>query len=268
MTPKNISVASVEPKKPPPKKCAAEKKPTARILQLLAGTRQAGESNDAVKACNGYLMLPHRSLSKLWKNYQAGVTESDQKLPVSGTPTQSLGVLKNWCAKYDWVDRADIFDDRTQRAKIEVHDLAMQTGLAAPFARVRFLKEAFSVLEEDFSETDATGRRHNLWLAEPRAIPVDDGHGNVKMEVFDIYRYNAPLVSQLFQLLDDIAKETNGRRMADGSDELLEALILKVGTDRLPANTLARIAAGENAFAVLLDTINALNIDAVPSNVP
>ena len=270
-TPKTKNVAAIKPKKPAAKRSRAKKPskssestPAPLTLQPLAGTRREGESDKAVLACNDYLRLPHRSLGKLHRCYMRQVTEIDQNRPISASAGPGLSSLKQWSAHNEWPERAALYEYVLERERSDIHKLYLRTGIAAPYARVQFLKEVFSVLEDDFSEMDVTGRRHNLWLAEPRAIPVDDGNGNVKMEVFDIYRYNAPLVSHLFQVLDDLAKETNGRRVGDRAEELLKALIMKVGADKLPLNLVNRIAAGEGAYEVLIDAINQLDVSSLP----
>jgi len=240
-------------------------------LQPLAGTRQEGESDKAVLACNDYLRLPNRSLRKLRNLYSKQVAETEKPSETErnraglAVPTSSLGTLYEWSATFDWFARSVLFDVSAEQEKDEIHKASMRTGVAAPFERLAILKEMTALIEEELFSEDDTGRLHNLWLAEPRAIPIDDGNGNVKMEIFDIYRYNAPLVSQLFQVLDDIAKETNGRRVGDRAEKLLMALIMKVGADRLPLNLVNRIAAGEGAYEVFIDAINELDVSSLPT---
>ena len=236
-------------------------------LQPLAGTRQDGESDKAVLACNDYLRLPNRSLRKLRNLYQQQVSEAEKpdetrRNPTGlAVPTLSLYTIGEWSADYGWLVRSVIFDRQAEIEKTDAHKIYVRTGAASPFERIRLLKDLLSMVEEElFSEEDGSNRLHNLWLAEPKVVPTPDGGA----EVVDIYRYNAPLVAQYLQVLDDLAKETNGRRVGDRAEELLKALIMKVGADKLPDNIVKRIAAGEGAFEVLLDAINALDVSALP----
>lgn len=170
-------------------------------LKLLAGERQRSESNNAVIACNDWLRMgPGRTLVSLLSRY----TRSNENSP----PTRSEGTLKQWSSRFNWPDRAVIFDARWEAFKNEQRARVFNTELALDFERVVTLNELSSFLLGQLYEKGEDGSYHNLWLPDVKII----GYGD-SAEAVDIERFNAPLVAQIRGLLDDIAKETAGRRI-------------------------------------------------------
>lgn len=170
-------------------------------VQLLAGQRQKGEKLTAVQACNDWLRLGRgRSLPKLLETY----TENDQELP----PTRSMGTLKGWSSRYNWKDRSEEYDAELERQKNERRRQVMESGLALDFERVDELKILAKFLRDQIYEQGESGIYHNVWLPDVKQI---GSGGNV--ERVDIERFNAAIISELRGALDDLAKETGGRKL-------------------------------------------------------
>lgn len=171
----------------------------AARLKLLAGERQPGESARAVQACNDFLRQgPGRSLPRLLKRY----TKTHQD-----PPTRSLDTLKDWSAKYGWTARAEAFDVGVEKLKNIQRQKELGTGLALDFKRVHDLKVLALRLRRQVYARDGAGRMFNLWLRDVKWI----GSGELGREV-DIERFNAALVDQYRGTLDDLARETGGRK--------------------------------------------------------
>lgn len=173
-------------------------------VELLAGDRQSTEKDKAVAACNDYLRMgPGRSLQKLWTRYQA-VTDP---LP----PTRRITTLKEWSSAFGWQERATFYDSRIERKKTEQSDKrrqqALESGFALDYERVLTLKKMASLLLGQLYEKGENGVYHNLWVPDVKQIG-----GSVFAERVDIERFNAPLISEIRGLLDDLAKETGGRK--------------------------------------------------------
>jgi hypothetical protein len=162
-------------------------------IRLLAGERQDSESNRAVQACNDYLRLGvHRTLSKVEGGYPKG----------------SLG---GWSIKYRWAERAEQYDAQLEmeknRAVEERRATVMQDGLSLDFERVGALKKLAGFLEGQIYETeevDGETRYPKLWLRDYKTTRLGD--------FLEVFRFNAPLIDQYRGLLDDIARETGGRK--------------------------------------------------------
>jgi hypothetical protein len=170
---------------------------------LLAGNLQSGESRKAVLACNDYLRLgPGRSLAKLLHRYQTGP---------EAPPTKRLKTLKDWSAAYGWQARAAAYDAEIEREKNEALEArrreAMQTGLALDFERVLELKKLAGFLIGQAYEQGTDERYHNIWLPDVKQV----GSGEDAQRV-DIERFNGAMLEQLRGTLDDLAKETGGRK--------------------------------------------------------
>lgn len=168
-------------------------------MEPLVGQRQKGESLRAVQACNDYMRLgPGRSLSSLLALY----AKSDQLIP----PTQSMGALKRWSAKYTWQERAGSYDAQTEESKNIIATERMKTGLALPHERVQKLKDLAAFLEVQMFEQGEEGKYHNVWLPDVKQIG-----GGEYAERVDIERFNSAIIEQYRGVLDDLAKETGGR---------------------------------------------------------
>lgn len=170
------------------------------MTELLAGQRKEGESSKAVQACNDYLRMgPGRSLQKLHHIY----TESTPEQP----PTKELRTLKEWSRRYDWQARVALYDTAVQEQKTALAKEAMQTGLAATYERVLALKKLAATLAAEIWREDGSLVPGKVWLKDAKQI----GAGPLAERV-DLIRFNAPLIEQFRGVLDDLARETGGRK--------------------------------------------------------
>jgi hypothetical protein len=219
-------------------------------IELLAGVRGERESDKAVQACNDYLRMgPGRSLRGLVERYQTA-TEAP--------PTQRLKSLKDWSRFHTWQDRAAAYDAAVERQKNDALDArrreVMERGLALDYERVKKLERLAELLESQVHEEaeDATGqaRYPNVWLRDFRNISgvipgMDEEEDGIIWKREVIYRFNSALIDQYRGTLDDIAKETGGRKQQ--TDNLLRY----VDFSKLSAEQVDRIAAGEDPIRVL-----------------
>lgn len=170
-------------------------------IEPLAGQRQSGETTRAVQAANDYLRLGRgRTLPLLLEQY---CTEMSQNVP----PTTVLRTLKHWSSRYDWAARAEAYDAELEAQKTARAQEIMATGLALEHERVEELKDLYALLKAQLYEQGEDGVLHNLWLPDVKQI----GAGEYAERV-DIERYNSPLVNDMRGVLDDLAKETGGRK--------------------------------------------------------
>ena len=170
------------------------------VVSLLSGERQKSESFRAIQACNDYLRMgPGRSLRLLLEQYR----KSEQNL----APTRSQGTLWGWSARFGWQERAAAYDARLEADKDARTAEIMQSGLAVAHERVVKLKDLAGFLEGQLYEQGEDGVYHNVWLPDVKQI----GSG-LDAERVDIERFNAPIIEQYRGTLDDLAKETGGRK--------------------------------------------------------
>lgn len=141
-----------------------------------------------------------RSVADLWRKY----AKADKNLH----PTQSYPTLRNWAARFDWKDRAGVYDAELERQKNALRQEIMQSGLALDYKRAIELKRLAHFLIEQVYEQGENGNYHNVWLPDVKQI----GAGK-NIERIDIERFNAAIISELRGVLDDLAKETGGRRL-------------------------------------------------------
>lgn len=174
-------------------------------LNPLVGARQSGESDNAVIACNDWLRMgPGRSLPALLKKY----TEFNQIAP----PTTSEGTLKHWSSKFSWAERAAEFDTHWETIKNEERAAELNFGLSLDYERIRKLKRLSDLLESqiyELSDPDPlTGKqsRINLWVPDVKVVGAGEA-----AEVVDIERFNAALLREYRETLNDLAKEVGGR---------------------------------------------------------
>jgi hypothetical protein len=118
-----------------------------------------------------------------------------------------LATLKAWSKRYSWQHRADEYDAELERQKNERRQQVMNDGLALDFERVDKLKQLGHFLLEQIYEQGEDGLYHNVWLPDVKQIGSGDSAERV-----DIERFNAAIISELRGVLDDLAKETGGRR--------------------------------------------------------
>ncbi len=174
--------------------------PTLLPLVLLAGDVQPGESPRALQACNDFLRLGEgRSLVRLLARY----TKTDQNQP----PTRSRPTLKDWSMRFDWATRALLYDATViEQAKNARRAAVMETGLALDYERVAVLGDLAQLLLGQLEERNEAGNQHRLWVPDVKAV----GSGPFT-QIVDIERFNAPLLSELRGVLEDLAQETGGR---------------------------------------------------------
>jgi len=122
-------------------------------------------------------------------------------------PTRSLSTLKAWSSRYDWQQRFEIYDAELERQKNERRKQVMESGLALDFERTDELKRLAHFLIDQIYEQGENGSYHNVWLPDVKQI----GSGN-KVERVDIERFNAAIIGELRGVLDDLAKESGGRK--------------------------------------------------------
>ena len=172
----------------------------SKEVELLAGAPFDGESQKAIKACNDYLRMGGlRSLPKLHKKY----TKTHKNTP----PTSSLDTLKKWSSDFDWQARAAEYDAELEDRKNERRSAVMEKALALDYERVAKLKKLASFLEGQIYEKDDDGNYPRVWVPDVKQIG-----GGEHAERVDIVRFNASLVSEYRSTLDDLAKETGGRK--------------------------------------------------------
>jgi len=176
------------------------------IIEPLAGQRQKSESSRAVQACNDYLRMgAGRSIAGLCRQYQES--------PENTTPTEKVNTIHKWSQKYDWAARAETHDAEIERQKNERAAEIMQSGLALEHERVDVLKRLAGFLDGQLYERGEDGVYHNVWLPDVKQI----GSGEFAERV-DIERFNAAIIDQYRSTLDDLAKETGGRRLKQELD--------------------------------------------------
>lgn len=169
-------------------------------LQILAGEKQKGESARALQACNDYLRMgPGRSLRALAVNY----SETQQNT----TPTRSPDTLFQWSTRFDWQSRAELYDEQLEAAKNARRAEIMASGLALDYERVIELKDLTAFLKTQLYEQGEAGAYHNVWLPDVKQIGSGDSAERV-----DIVRFNGAIFEQYRGALDDLAKETGGRK--------------------------------------------------------
>lgn len=219
------------------------------VVQLLAGERQGGESSRAVQACNDYLRMgPGRSLRKLAQKYSR--TKRNQ------APTESEGTLFEWSTTFAWQERAAAYDTELDLQRTERKRKEFETGLALDFERIHKLKRLALFLERQIYEEEdpaavivvGEGAREvavsaspfpNVWVRDVKAV------ANQRVDVF---RFNAAILEQFRGVLDDLARETGGRRQKTDHS----GLIASIDLSKLSTEQVERIAAGEDVMQVIL----------------
>lgn len=158
------------------------------------------ESPRARQAWADYLALgPGRSLEHLAREYQSR-TES--------VPTRQLSRIKRWSVDFGWQARlTEIADMQAREAaerEAEYRRGILDDGYALAHERVQALKVLGQML---FAELTAEGVDSRLWVTETKGIGGGENFKTVGLE-----RFNHHEVEQLRGVLDDIAKETGGRK--------------------------------------------------------
>lgn len=160
-------------------------------VQLLVGERKEGESDKAAIALNDYLRMgAGRSLEKLYQSY----TETTLERP----PSANLRWLKEWSRLYGWQERASAYDALMDIAKTEEINRLRTEGLATDYERIRELDELYQALKDEFNGGKG------LWYKDTKL--------SAKGDTVDVDVFNKALVDSMRGVLDDIAKETGGRK--------------------------------------------------------
>jgi hypothetical protein len=147
-------------------------------------------------------MGPGRSLADLARQYH----ETPQN-----AATLSLYTLQAWSKRYGWQERASGYDVGLESLKNERAREIMQTGLSLTHERVDKLKTLAGFLETQIFEQGEDDEYHNVWLPDVKQI----GAGEYAERV-DIERFNSAIFEQYRGILDDLAKETGGRKEKQG----------------------------------------------------
>lgn len=240
------------------------------------GVRGEGESNPAISACNDFLRLGvGRSLRALLRVYLTARTspnpsqpsQTPANPPISSVlggisplpPTKSIETLKDWAAKYNWNERASLFDLSWEEEKEAARKAVMDEGFGLDYERARGLKRLARLLESHIfekSEIPSTStlpevesyQFHNLWCHDVKSIGVGEF-----AETVDTVKFNAALVSQWRGLLDEIAKETNGRRPSASVELFLKSVQKRLDYSRMSPAQIERVSRGEHPLVVLLE---------------
>ena len=161
--------------------------------------QQKGESKKAYTAFGDYCQMgAGRSLSLLVNQYQTNT----KPIP----PTKNITSLKVWSSRYEWQARVTQYDRAVQmeaEAKAAAYRASiLEQGYAVQHERVKALNELAELLLWELRKED------KRWVKDVKGIGKDDRYERV-----EIVRFNAPLIDQFRGALDDLAKETEGRKL-------------------------------------------------------
>jgi len=115
------------------------------------------------------------------------------------------------------------YDAQVEERKNEIARQEMQSGLALAHERVHKLKDLSGFLEGQLYEVGENGVYHNVWLPDVKQI----GSGEFAERV-DIERFNAAIIDQFRATLDDLAKETGGRKTHTDITSDGKAIVVRV----------------------------------------
>jgi hypothetical protein len=180
------------------------------VVALLAGKPLSGEVERNRIACNDYLRMgAGRSLAKLRQMYVEYTSEKP--------PTVHLRTLQRWSSVYDWQARAAAYDAEIEQQKTAYVEQrrreALESGLALDFERVLTLKHLADTLGREIWERSGEFIKDAIWLPDVKSI----GSGEFA-ERIDIVRFNRAILEEFRSVLDDLAKETGGRRQKSDVD--------------------------------------------------
>jgi hypothetical protein len=252
-------------------------------VELIVGDKVKGESKNAIIACNDYLRMgPTRSLRTLEAQYRE--TSLNLAPTISIGTLNDWSKKFGWQERaeiYDAAIEAEKIEAEKarQRAMAERRKAIMEEGVALDFERVERLKRLADFLEaqvfyepqvdeqaarligiagllgladevenkDDLSDiariilakldaNDPSAKYPHVWARDVRALAGG--------KTVDIVRFNSALLAELRATLDDIAKETGGRRQ--------RTVVENIDYGKLTDEQLARIAAGEDPVQVIL----------------
>lgn len=167
--------------------------------ELLSGIPFKNENDIHIVACNAYLRQgPTRKISHVVDAFSKKFHED-----LGGTEINWQVVAK----EFQWKERAIAFDAKIEQERNEAWTRVMTSGLSVDYNRVEALKGIAKVLIDQFHEQDEDGHHRWLWTKEIRR------YGRMPHAVeYPIFTFNQGLVAQIRGVLDDLAKETGGRR--------------------------------------------------------
>lgn len=253
-------------------------------VELIAGEKNKGETKNAVLACNDYLRMGlARSLRSLLSHYRE--VEQNEAPTLSLATLNAWSAKYAWQKRADLYDAAieaekQAAEKERQRAIAERRKAIMEEGVALDFERVERLKRLADEIESQIyyqtkpteealrllgiadlvaaaEETtdreqlsnlariilakldpdDPKNKFPNLWARDVKSVA--GGH------IVDVVRFNAALLSEFRAILDEIAKETGGRRQRTVTES--------IDYNKLTEEQLQRVAAGEDPIQVILD---------------
>jgi hypothetical protein len=192
-----------------------------------------GESNKARAAFEDYFALgPGRSLTKLLAIYK--------KRPKPAPPTNQLTTLKQWSTGFKWQERIAEREQAIAQEQVEgMKKAARETGYAVIEQRLRDLNSLAELLNSEIYEED------KRWLPDVKQA------GNERV---DIVRFNAPLIQQFRETLNDIASELGQRVKGLELSGKGGGPLTTIDLTRLSDEQLQRIANGENPASVVAST--------------
>jgi len=172
------------------------------------------ETATALRAFDDFVALgPGRTLAALLHLYQ---NQPD-------APTHHIATLKEWSMRHGWTARLEAMAradaERAERLRQEHRDRILASDFALVEERVAALNQLAQVTLAELTRPDDP----TLWVRDKKSIitgqrPVLSADGDrvigqtTEYEVFEVARFNAAEVQQFRGLLDDIAKDTGGRK--------------------------------------------------------
>lgn len=252
-------------------------------LELVAGEKKSGESSKAIQAANDYCRMgAGRSLSGLLSQYREMPEKSAPTVSIN--TLQKWSQRFDWQERAEQYDAAieaekQAAEKERQREIAERRKAIMEEGAALDFERVERLKRFADFLEEQifYQPTvdehaanligiaglmeNAEGKGNKEELSEiadlilTKLDPNDPKHRyphvwarNVKAlaggRSVETFTFNSALFAEWRSILDDIAKETGGRRQRTVTES--------IDYSKLTDEQLQRVAAGEDPIQVIL----------------
>jgi len=259
-------------------------------VKLIISERVKGEGKNPILACNDFVRMgPGRSLPKLLAEYTKPHQDAPPTRSINTLKKWSTDF--GWQERATAYDEAIEAEKNVQARLVqqqiaERRKSIMQTDEALDFERVAKLKRLARFLEEqifyqpqvDEGAAKLLGIEVAIGLAEgttdkqelselarmvlarldpndPKALYphvwAHDVRAMAGGKGVDIYRFNAALLAEYRSVLDEIAKETGGRRQ--------RTITENIDYGKLTTEQLQRVAAGEDPIQVILS-------DYIPGN--
>lgn len=160
------------------------------------------ETNKARQAFEDYFgMGPGRSLAKLQRKYSKAKTAS--------SPSRHLATLQKWSTAHGWVKRVAEREAGIAAKTLEViTEEATKSGYALFQKRIADLNKVGELLFEEIMTED------KRWLPDVKQLGVGKDAERV-----EIVRFNAPLIAQYREALEDIAEEMGEREPSSKTEQ-------------------------------------------------